>query len=75
MSGLPKPLGRMVFPHVVTPIISNAQAVYIGQPIKPFPPETRIVDKDGKPTREFLSFLTYDYEWRLRLMTALLGGP
>jgi hypothetical protein len=41
------------------------------EPPKPFGPNVRIVEADGRPTREFHLYLTRLYEWLHKLRTVL----
>lgn len=52
-------------------IITPAQASRLGNPPKPLPPHVRLVDPQGRPTREFHDFLTKLYEWQRMLVTIL----
>lgn len=44
------------------------------EPPRPLPPQAKLTNQDGTPTREFHLFLTQVYEWH-RALRALLVTP
>ena len=75
MTELPRPLGRRIEPMALPALITPAQATYLGMPPKPYPPEVQLIMSNGRPSDDYHRLLTYEYEWRLRLVNVLLGGP
>jgi hypothetical protein len=44
-------------------------------PPPPLPPQVRIVTNEGKPTVDYLSYLTKRYEWEKKLRDLLTQDP